>query len=112
MKKWQHLRYVVISRDRLGDLAADAAGGDARAARVLAAILEWDGTAARCINCKVGPLLQPEAFIITLKDDGETWGAGICARCCAAHEGQLVELAQAHLRRAHPSMRIVTPGTA
>jgi hypothetical protein len=112
MKKWQHLHYVVISRDRIDELAANAAGGDARATRVLKAIIEWDGGAARCINCKAAPLAQPQAFIITLKDDGEILGAGLCERCCAAHADKLVQLAQKHLRRTYPSMRIVKPGTA
>ena len=79
--------------------------------RVLKAIVEWDGTAARCINCKMAPLPQPEAFIVILKDDGETWAAGLCERCCAEHEGQLVELAHEHLHRLHSSpTRMVTPG--
>jgi len=112
MKQWQHLHYVVISRDRIDELVANAASGDARAARVLKAIVEWDGKAARCINCTTAPLQWPEAFIVTLRDDGEILAAGLCERCCAAHAGQLVELAQRHLRRTYPSMRIVTPGTA
>lgn len=110
-QKGETLHYVLINRDGINDLIANAAGGDARAMRVLKAIVEWDGTAARCVNCHTAPLLQPEAFILLFKDDGEIWAAGICECCCAAHEGKLVELAHEHLHRLHSSStRMVTPG--
>jgi hypothetical protein len=108
--KGETLHYVVINRSGLGDLAADALDGDARAMRVLEAITNWDAAAARCINCRVAPLQRPEAFIVVLKDS-EIWAAGICERCCIKHEGKLVELAHEHLHRLHSSsMRMVTPG--
>ena len=110
MTEWQNLEYAIISRDRLEDLAALAADGDTKALRLHKAINEWD-VEAPCINCKARPLPQPEGFVLVLKDDGTTWGAGICQRC-AADESKLVELAREHLRRAYPSMRIVKPGSA
>jgi len=110
MTEWENLEYAVIARDRLDDLAALARDGDVKAQRLQQAITEWD-VEAPCINCKVRPLPQPTAFVLVLKDDGTTWGCGICERC-GTDESKIRKVAREHLRRAYPTMRIVEPGTA
>jgi len=107
--KWQAMEWVAIGRHQLDELAAQAAGGNQKAQRLARAISEWDAE-GRCINCKAA-LPQPEAFIVVLQDNDKTWGAGICARC-GSDESKISELAREHVRRAYPSMRTVTPGTA
>jgi len=110
MTEWENLEYAVIARDRLDDLAALARDGDVKAQRLQQAVTEWD-VEAPCINCKVRPLPQPTAFVLVLKDDGTTWGCGICERC-GTDESKIRKVAREHLRRAYPTMRIVEPGTA
>jgi len=107
--KWEAMEWVAIARYQLDELAAQAAGGNVKAQRLSKAIKNWDA-AGRCINCKA-PLPQPAAFVIILQDDDKTWGAGICARC-GTDENKISELARAHVRRAYPTMRTVTPGSA
>ena len=109
MKQWVAMEWVAIARDQLDELAAQAAGGNAKAQRLARSITNWDAE-GRCINCKAA-LPQPEAFIVVLQDNNKTWGARICARC-GTDESKIVELARQHVHRAYPSMRIVDPGSA
>ena len=108
MTKWEAMEWVAIARDQLDELRAQAAGGNLKAQRLAQAIMNWDE--GRCINCKK-PLPQPEAFILVLQENNKTWGAGLCAKC-GSNKSKILELARKHVRRAYPSMRTVTPGTA
>jgi len=109
-QKWEAMEWLAIARYQLDELAAQAADGNLKAQRLTRSIKNWDAQ-GRCINCKAA-LPQPAAFVLVLQDDGQKiWAAGICARC-GTSESKITELAHAHVRRAYPSMRTVTPGTA